>query len=71
MTNKKMNDDANCLVGRFDVMHQTGEYEWEMSCGPYENYEDAENARRSWFKKDEIPHMRVVQFFLPNADVSI
>jgi hypothetical protein len=58
------------FVGCFEVMHQTGEYAWEMSCGPYETYEAAEKARQGWFRKDEIPHMRVVQFCSPNAELS-
>jgi hypothetical protein len=55
------------FVGYFEVMHQTGEYDWELSCGPYETYEAAEKARQGWFKKEEIPHMRVVQFCSPNV----
>ena len=57
------------FVGYFEVMRQTGEYDWELSCGPYETYEAAEKARQGWFKKEEIPHMRVVQFCSPNAGI--
>lgn len=67
MNTKTMNgDNSHYPVESFEVMQQTGEYSWEMSCGPYETYEDAEKARQGWFKKDEIPHMRVVQFYSPN-----
>lgn len=48
-------------------MHQTGEYDYELSCGPYETHKEAEKARLGWFRKEEIPHMRVVQFYQPNA----
>ena len=71
MSEERTNGDSlHCLVGCFEVMHQTGEYDWEMSCGPYETYEAAEKARQGWFAEDEIPHMRVVQFFSPNADLT-
>lgn len=64
MSDSKTNkDNIPCHVGRFDVMHQTGEYDWEMVCGPYKTYEAAEKDRQDYYKKDEIPHMRVVQFF--------
>ena len=54
------------LVKLFRVMHQTGEYDYEMSCGPYATYEEAEKARKGWFKKHEISQMRVVQFYQPD-----
>ena len=59
-------DNIDCLVGQFEVMHKIGEYEWEMSCGPYKTRKEAEHARLNWFNKDEIKQMRVV-LFLPNA----
>jgi len=49
-------------LGQFEVMHKIGEYEWEMSCGPYKTHKEAEQARLNWFKKDEINQMRVVLF---------
>lgn len=55
------------IVRPFQVMHQTGEYDYELSCGPYETHKEAEKARLGWFRKEEIPHMRVVQFYQPNA----
>lgn len=70
--NKKTDDldiEAPRLVsGGFEVMHQTGEYDWEQSCGPYKTAEEAEAARLRWFRKDEIPYMRVFQFFHNNAE---
>ena len=58
--------DVQRLVRPFHVMHQTGEYDYEMSCGPYATYEEAEKARKGWFKKHEISQMRVVQFYQTN-----
>jgi hypothetical protein len=47
--NKKTDDldiEAPRLVsGGFEVMHQTGEYDWEQSCGPYKTAEEAEAAK--------------------------
>ena len=77
--NMKQNDtktdgldiEASRLVsGGFEVMHQTGEYDWEQSCGPYKTAGEAEAARLRWFRKDEIPYMRVVQFFHTNKPIS-
>ena len=51
------------LVRPFHVIRQTGGYDYELSCGPYATYEEAENARKGWFKKHEISQMNVVQFY--------
>lgn len=45
------------------VMIKTGEYSWDSCCGPYDTVDAAENALRDWFRKDDIPHMKVFQFF--------
>ncbi len=70
--NNKTDDldiEAPRLVsGGFEVMHQTGEYDWEQSCGPYNTAGEAEAARLRWFREDEIPYMRVVQFFHTNTE---
>jgi len=46
MTSEARNgDNLDCLVGQFEVMYKIGEYEWEMSCGPYKTRKEAEQAR--------------------------
>jgi len=60
--------EASRLVsGGFEVMLQIGEHDWQQSCGHYKTAEEAEAARLRWFRKDEIPYMRVVQFFHTNS----
>jgi hypothetical protein len=55
------------LVRRFEVINRIGEHEWEEASGPYNTYEEAEKARLNWFRKDDIPRMRVVEFHSPNV----
>lgn len=50
----------------FEVMHKTGEYNWEQASGPYKTAEEAEAVMLEWFEKKKIPHMTVVQFFHTN-----
>jgi len=59
--------DLPRLVLRFEVLNRTGEHDWEEASGPYATYEEAEKARLNWFRKDDIPSMRVVEFYPPNA----
>jgi hypothetical protein len=45
---------------KFEVMLKTGEHSWEEQCGPYDTFEEAENARIKWFRPEEIPYMAVL-----------
>ena len=45
---------------RYEVVRQTGEYEFETVMGPYTKFDDAEKARISWFRPEEIGQMKVV-----------
>ncbi len=62
--------ETNCnnrmVSAGYEVMLRTAEYDWEQSSGPYETFEKAEEVMLNWFRKEDIPHMRVVQFFCTN-----
>jgi hypothetical protein len=62
--------DLPRIVRRFEVLNRTGEHDWEEASGPYATYEEAEKARLNWFRKDDIPSMRVVEFHSPNAKLT-
>lgn len=67
--NESNADNHDCVVYQFEVMLQIEEYTWEMACGPYKTFDDAERAMLNWFRKDDIPKMRVVQFMTNKKEV--